>query len=112
MKKIVLAFVFGVFFSLLAYGQIQRDITISISGGITSDVVNAYAWAYNYQEQIGGSGEDSVPNPESKNAFALRLLAEETQNLVRSNYISYMRHLGSESAAAQANIDSTGITVQ
>jgi len=112
MKKTILAFVLGAFLSVLAFAQIQKDITISINAVVAPDVVDAYAWQYNYQTEIRDGEGNLIPNPESKGQFALRILGEETQNTVRSIYISYMRHLGSEVAAAQANQDAFNITVQ
>ena len=95
-----------------AIAQVTKDVTITISGGVAGDVVDAYAWQFDYQETVVDENDDIVPNPESKANFALRMFAEQAQANIRSTYKSYMTSQGAQEAQIQADIDSLGITVQ
>jgi hypothetical protein len=110
MKK---ALVLGFFLLACAfvYGQVSKTITITIAAGISGDVIDAYAWQFQYSPTIVVDGEE-VPNPETKSQFALRMFTEQAQGNIRSVYKSYKTHQGATAAAAQADADSLGITVQ
>jgi hypothetical protein len=111
MKKVL---VLGFFLLACAfvYGQVSKTITITIAPGIAGDVVDAYAWEFQYKETILDDDGNPIPNPETKAQFALRMFTEQAQGNIRSVYKSYKTHQGATEAAAQADADSLGITVQ
>ena len=98
--------------AILTYGQVNKTITIQLTAEVSDDVIDAYAWQYDYQTEIPDGAGGMVPNPESKAAFASRMFTEQAQENIRSLYKSYMTYLGSTAAAAQADTDSLGITGQ
>lgn len=113
----------------LMYAQVTKNVTISVSAGIAGDVVDAYAFVYNYQVNVPNPDycpqeefdlgnctpldeTEWISNPESENQFALRMFEEQAQENIRQVYIAYMTQQGADAAAAQAAIDAAGITVQ
>lgn len=96
----------------VAYAQISRDITITISAGLTADVVSAYAWEFGYRPIINDGSGNEIPNPETRGQFALRMLGQQAEDSARNTYKNYIIHLGTQSAIEQAEIDALGITVQ
>lgn len=91
--------------------DITKNITITIADSIASGVVDAYAREFKYQVEVDDEDGGYIPNPETKNQFALRMFSEQAQANMRSMYKSYMRYLGAEAAAAQADVDSFNISV-
>lgn len=106
MKKLTLT-VLALLFAGLLYAQVTKDITITVSAGIAGDVVDAYAWQFDYHAEIDGE-----PNPETKAQFALRMFTEQAQANIRSTYKSYITSKGAQEAAIAADTASLGITVQ
>lgn len=111
MKKITLVLVF-LLTTFLVHAQVTRDVTISVSAPIAGDVVDAYAWQFDYQTEVSDGAGGMIPNSESKNAFALRMFSEQAQANMRSTYKSYMTTQGAQAAQIQADADSLGIIVQ
>lgn len=126
----------GTVLSLLTVGgivilqaQVTRDITLTIASGIASDVVDAYADQRNYRVDIPNPDycpqdafdlgqctpldvEEWIPNPESKQNFALRQISELVQEDVRNVYVQYKTSEGADAAQAAAEAAAAGITVQ
>ena len=98
--------------AVLTYGQVNKTITIELTAEVSGDVIDAYAWQFDYKAEIPDGEGGMIPNPESKGAFASRMFTEQAQNNIRSIYKSYKTYQGSTAAAAQADADSLGITVQ
>ncbi len=114
MKKLaLLGFVGAMAVGALVLSQdIEKNVLIVVNADIKDDVIDAYAWQFNYQETIRNAEGETVPNPESKAQFANRMFVEMAQSNIRSMYKSYMRYLGAEAAALEADSASFGITVQ
>jgi len=91
--------------------DVNKTITITIVEAIAPDVINAYAREYNYQAEIDDGQGGTIPNPETKAQFALRMFTDQAQANIRSTYKSYMTALGAEAAQLQADTDSLNITV-
>lgn len=97
---------------LLLSQDINKDILIVVSADIKDDVIEAYAWQFNYRETVSNDDGQQIPNPESKVQFANRQFVESAQANIRSMYKSYMRYKGAEAAALEADVESLKITVQ
>lgn len=91
--------------------DVNKTITITIVEAIAPDVINAYASEYNYQAEIDDGQGWTIPNPETKAQFALRMFTDQAQANIRSAYKSYMTSLGAQAAQLQADTDSLNITV-
>jgi len=113
----------------VVFAQVSQQVTITVAGGIAGDVVDAYAMVFNYRPQIPNPAycpqeefdaglctplnlTQWINNPETKNQFALRMFGEQAQENIRAVYVQYKTTQGADAAAAQAEIDSAGITVQ
>ena len=78
------------------------DITFTISAAHTTRLVGALTGLYHYQENVydpKNPGE-RIPNPESKNAFAKRTMAEWAKNQT----LSWENKLAKDAAGAADEI--------
>lgn len=85
------------------------QITYNIPDEIAADAVNALCWKNNYQAKILNASGEQVNNPESKAAFAKRMVLE----YVRRTYIEYARETylaAGASAEATANSEANTIS--
>lgn len=51
-------------------------------------IIEAYCLAYNYQEEIEGENMEMIPNPESKEEFAMRMVAKPLIEICTAYWIA------------------------
>lgn len=103
MKKLTLTLI-ALLVAGFVYAQVTKDVTITVEASIASDVIDAYAWQFDF--------ENAKLEGETKAQFAVRMFTEQAQANIRSTYKSYMTSKGAQEAAIAADSASLGITVQ
>ena len=83
----------------------MATITLNIPDDKTPVVLAAFAWRYGYQATVAGEEGEPVPNPETKAAFAKRMLRAHLVNLVNA----YHRAQAEAGADVQTVTDTAGI---
>ncbi len=98
MKQIIIGTILGLFASTLLWAQ-TVTISIEIPSAVAGDVVDAFAWRYDYDDKkeiVGGTEESPVY--ETQPAFAKRIVRQ----MIRDTYIVYMEQAASKAAGAEA----------
>ena len=83
----------------------MATITLTIPDDKVAVVLDAFAWRYGYQAMVAGEDGEPVQNPETKEAFAKRMLRAYLVNLVNA----YYRAQAEVGADAQTATDTAGI---
>lgn len=78
-------------------------ITVTIPDGVIGRLVNAVCWRFGYETEISDGVGGTVPNPESKAAFAKRMMFREYPKEI-------MRQYEGEMARQQAGLGVTNDT--
>jgi hypothetical protein len=104
MKRIVMVLVLVCFMSSSVYAA-ELSLTLTVPDAIKTDVINAFAYAYKYQDTINGQ-----PNPQTKAQFAKEIIKQ----FIREVYKKYKveTQLNQDTLIQQADTASTGIGVQ
>lgn len=84
--------------------------TKTIPPALIDEAIDAYCFAYKYQENIIVEGE-LIQNPESKIAFSKRMDREHTINLIKQYRMSVLE-AERENIDNQTDIDCEPITVE
>jgi len=77
----------------------MATFTYTVDNSVVPEVVNAICFVKDYQDTI-----DGLPNPETKNNFATRMLTEEfTRNLKRAVQLYRRNQAGDAGAGVESD---------